>query len=344
MARRSRLFDIVEGLPEAKGSTTPPRAAIRQLRKKMLSMQIKDLARMRMTRKAHEAMPHLATERRNPDLLERVTFIATEDMDRIAWPTVGRILLYLYNEDGLRKAAFERAKKDAPHNGPRWLRTYWEHALQKKLPARRLAKAALEAQPILIELPQHLQLRQGTPLCEEVMVWAVQLCVIEDQPWTDTLRWIERSGTAPRTRRLLLRRILETWPVQQPEDLARSDALMDLYRLAALRMGGPPALRPGLWRDMPDDVRAAGDMAWKIPPLDEERRIFWMVHLHKIVRVDTNAVCAGIVVGDQVYAEALSFAHAIRIYSRTAWEQHFPDLPPETSMRVPREELASLLG
>ena len=61
------------------------------------------------------------------------------------------------------------------------------------------------------------------------------------------------------------------------------------------------------------------------------------------MRVDTNAVCAGIIVGDQVYAEALNFAHAIRVYSRTAWEQHFPDLPPETSMRVAREDLAQLL-
>lgn len=344
MARRSRLVDIVEGLPEAKGSTTPPRAAIRQLRKKMLSMGLGDLARMRMTRKAHEAMPHLATERRHPELLERVTFIATADMDRIAWPTMARILLYLYNEGTLRKAAFERASKEPPQDGPRWLRKYWEHALQKKLPARRLAKAALDANPVLVGVPQHLQLRQGTPLSEEVMVWAVQLCDIGQQPWTETLRWIERSGTAPRTRRLLLRRILEHWPIKKPEDLARSDAMMDLYRLAMLRMGGPPALRPGLWRDMPDHIRAAGDMAWKIPPLDQERRVFWMYHLHRIDRVDVNQVCAGILIGDQVYAEALAFAHAIRIYSREDWERCFPELPPETSMRVPREALPRLLG
>ncbi len=344
MARRSRLVDIVEGLPEAKGSPTPPRAAIRQLRKKMLSMGLGDLARMRMTRKAHEAMPHLATERRNPELLERVTFIATADMDRIGWPTMARILLYLYNEPALRKAAFERAGREAPDVGPRWLRRYWEQALQKKLPARRLAKAALEKQPVLVDVPQHLQLRQGTPLCEEVMVWAVQLCDLERQPWTETLRWIERSGTGPSTRRLLLRRILEHWPVDKPEDLARSDALVDLYKLATARMGGPPSLRPGLWRDMPESVRRSGDQAWRIPPLDQERRLFWIWHLHQIERVDTNAMCAGIVVGDRVFAEALSFAHAVRVYSLEDWERCFPDLPAETSMRVPREALPKLLA
>ncbi len=344
MARRSQLIDIVEGLPEPKGKPTPPRAAIRQLRKKMLSMGISDLARMRMTRKAHEAMPHLATERRNPALLERVSFIATQDMDRISWPTIARILLYLYDESDLRKAAYERARGATPKAGPRWLRQYWEQALQKKMPARRLAKAGLVDEPGLVLLPHHLQLRQGTPLCEEVMVWAVQLCDLEKQPWTETLRWIERSGTAPRTRRLLLRRILERWPVRQPEELADSDALMDLYRLAMLRMAGPPSLRPGLWREMPEGVRRVADLAWRIPPLEAERRLFWVEYLERIERIDSNAVCAGIVIGDRVFAEALSYSDAVRVYDRQAWERCFPELPPETSMRVQRETLPAVLS
>jgi len=344
VARRSQLVDIVAGLPEPKGKPTPPRAAIRQLRKKMMSMGISDLARMRMTRKAHEAMPHLATERRNPALLERVSFIATQDMDRISWPTVARILLYLYDEPGLRKAAWERASSGTPEAGPRWLRHYWEQALQKKMPARRLAKAGLKDEPSLVRLPHHLQLRQGTPLCEELMVWAVQLCDLESQPWTETLRWIERSGTAPRTRRLLLRRILERWTVREPLELARSDALMEIYRLATLRLAGPPSLRPGLWREMPERVREAGDVAWRIPPLEAERRMFWVGYLEAIERVDTNAVCAGVVVGDRVFAEALSYAHAVRVYERSNWERCFPELPTETSMRLQREDLPAILS
>ncbi|MED5374357.1 MAG: hypothetical protein VX899_25285 [Myxococcota bacterium] len=258
-SRPERIQSAVEALPPKKAPLRNSRPSVDAFREQLLSKPVEALARVRLREKALETLPQLATERRNAELRERVLALSVQYAGELRWPTLGRLLPWVIDHDPLRKAVFQRCSAKPPdESAPLWLRRHWKQALARNHGVSRLVDIGLVEQHVLALLLPHLELKGRSPLAEAVLSEAISRYdrgALLDQPWTETLRFIEHSGAPWGPRRRLLRGILAALPEQDPASLRTRPALQELMALSRSRLGSPRT-RPGAWLDLPPHILA----------------------------------------------------------------------------------------
>ena len=261
-ATPTRLREAVGRLPKSRYDPhlTVPHSKVRQLRERLLQIPVEELVNFRLHPRALEALPYLAVEVKNAELRKRVIQIGVNNFDALSWSTLARLLPYLYLEDTLRRPAHRRARKDPPvHPLPRWLTAHWRASLGPRQPGAELAIVESSEQPILARLLPGLGLQTGSPLATRVLEVALEQtsdAQLRQQPYTETLRFIEQSGAAAHLRSGLLHRLLELYlpAVGSPAQLEAQPALQELLALAHKCHHGWPDESSSRWGHLSEPV------------------------------------------------------------------------------------------
>ncbi len=261
-ARPTALTQATERMAPKKAPLRKVKAGVTAFRAQLLSKPVDALTRVRLRPKALEALPLLATERRNPELRARVLALTLQYAKELRWPTLGRLLPWVLDEPAVRKVVFERCSTHSPQSpspggaAPAWIQRYWRAALAKNHHVSRTLDAALKDQPHLARLLADMGLKGASPFAKELLDQAVarhKPAELLAQPWTETLRFIERSSAPWSGRRALLKGILQALP-PAPEHLNSHPGWLELCELAVQKLGHPNA-RVGAWKELPPETR-----------------------------------------------------------------------------------------
>ncbi|MEL6342825.1 MAG: hypothetical protein AAFV53_06805 [Myxococcota bacterium] len=350
-ARPNRLVAAAAALDAPKGELRPSGTALQEQRSRLLQIPIDKLTQFRINPRALDILPTLAVEVHNAPLRARVIALATAQVDDMSWPTLARLLPWLYDVGELRKAARSRARREPPAPPlPRWLVLHWQDVLTRDDPAGSMAAAAVQREPVLARLPRALQLPHGAPLARDTLLAVLKQGDgrwLDSQPYTETLRFIEHSGAAAAVRIALARRVLRRYGggIRATDDL--SEALEELYAVVLQLFQGGPSLRPGMWHGTPPGIRRAARWASRLVALREtfpDHRVqAWRRWLRRIDRIDrVRDIVGGVWIAGTVFAEPLEDASVCRIYTPETWMQFMDDQaasvapirPPKTDQRV----------
>jgi hypothetical protein len=349
-ARPTRIRDAVQALPEPKVRLRKAAPRVDAFRQRLLELSPGELQRMRMRPKALDALPNFASERDNAPLQERVRFLAVRDAARMSWPTAARLFAWLHTDERFRAALGARLEREPPAQGPGWLLDHGRATLLSVAPIPDLVREALATQPVVARLNRHLGIGGGTPLAAAVLDRALSQVRMRDQPYTDTLRWIERSADPWGPRRALLIRLLKRFPAS-PATLRVRPALRELYSVAHARLG-PPDEHPGGW---PVACREAGnavpDLDRLVTPFDpdDDRRDWWPRLAPHVRQVQVVGPVIAFHTRLWVAAERRQ-ASAVRVFAKPAWplvEAALRDgtaLPPPAHRFEDRDALRALLS
>ena len=350
-ARPTRLQEAVDALPMPKGSRTKARRPIAQLRAQLLERSVEQLSQQRMTHKAREVLPYLAVETRNPELRKRIVAMTTLQVGEMRWGLLSQMIPYLWEEEPLRQAAFERAKTDPPQQGPRWLKQHWHAALGASNPPQALARLALKEEPILSRVLGHLEIREGSPLGQAVISATLDLATDEWlglQPYTETLRTIEHSTTDPALRMRLLALVLDRYLRDtQSWQLFSGGPMLELMEVSHSILRGWPDERPGPWQKMPNRAKEIGRRLHFREQLDElfpaeradpmnlhrtwQRLLPWV----KSMQVQRSKGWMTLQIGHHIFLEQIKQPHRCLIYPVTGWWRIWRELkhqPTESTM------------
>ena len=252
----TRLTAAVEKLAPAKGTARNSKRPLSGLRDRLLEISLDELTEYRMNPRAIAALPYLASDA-DPELRMRVTHLATRQIDSFLWPQLAQMLAYFYRERNFCRAAKKRLGKQKPAR-PRWLR--WTEGLGTEELVAQIARGGLGREPVLARLLRTLELSPLSPLGVEVLGDAVRRARLESQPYTETLRFIERSSASFEARFQLLRRILDQYFATA--DVAENSPQAELMALTAHCC----RRRPSSWQQLPPKVRQAASSRVVVTP------------------------------------------------------------------------------
>lgn len=332
-ARPTHLLAAVESLPVLKGTLPSGVLRIQEQRERLLAIPADKVERYRINPRALEILPALATMRRDTELRERVIALAAAQASQMLWPTIARLMPWIYESAVFRKRVYSRARREVPRAPlPMWLVAHWREALGRDDPATLLAHSARHTEPVLARLPGYLQLPVGSPLADRVL--SVALADrgddwLDSQPYTETLRFIESSSASPTTRAALLRRILTRYGVQPRTPSALTPAHEELFAVADQLLQGSALDRPGAWRGVPAAAHRVARWSGLLralqsgfgttdPRVTSWRR--WLRHISHVEQVGEGII--GVQVGLYVFAEPREASRVCRVYPHTVWKQH----------------------
>jgi hypothetical protein len=328
-ARPITLTDAAEGMPLPKGDVPTEPLRIAAQRDRLLAIPVAELARYRINARALVILPVLAIETTNSPLRKRVIALSIAQAEQLTWPTLARLLPWIYMEDDFRRKIHARAQKSPPpSDAPLWLRAHWRAVLGREGPAAALAEAGLTNEPTLAGLLNHLRLPVGTPLSAAVLRAVLHsrddawLC---GQPFTETLRFIESSGADPSARIPLIRRILSRYASRIRDPGQLEGAMLELMLLARQQLSGWPRPHSGAWHGLPASVLLVGRWCQRRDNLitafgaDDFRVDTWLPWLRHITAIETAGAVVGVTLGARVFAELAESATVCRIYSPPTW-------------------------
>ena len=270
-ARPTALKRATEALPPKKAPLRKVKAGVTAFRAQLLSKPVEALTRVRLRPKALEALPLLATELRNPELRERVLALTVQYAKELRWPTLGRLLPWVIDEPQVRRVVHERCSERSPQQPgpggptPAWIERHWRAALAKNHYVDRTLDLALAEQPVLAELLDGLGLQGASPFATSLLEQAVARhspAQLLEQPWTQTLRFIEHSKAPWSGRRAMLLGILHGLP-PFPAELRAQPPWLELSALAVQRLGHPSE-RPGAWKGQSQATRDLVSQAYRV--------------------------------------------------------------------------------
>jgi hypothetical protein len=246
--RPARLTAAVDKLAPAKGTPRVSRRPLSGLRARLLEVSLEELIAYRLNPRAVAALPYLASDT-DGELRTRVTALAAKQIDSFTWPQLAQMLAFLYDDADFCRVAKKRLVQQPAR--PRWLR--WTRGLGTEKLVTDIARGGLGRQPVLARLLKTLELSPLSPLGVAVLGKAAQKVPLESQPYTETLRFIERSSAAFEPRFQLLRRILEQY---FPEEVvvAPESPQAELLALAVHCCRGEPN-ESSMWRHLPAKVQ-----------------------------------------------------------------------------------------
>lgn len=327
-ARPHRLAAAVAALPESKGDVRASGEALAAQRARLLTIPVEKLSSYRINPRALEILPTLAVEVRNAPLRERVIALTVSQIEQMAWPTLARLFPWVYDVEDVRRLAHARAKQAPPTLPlPRWLVMHWREAFGRKSPPQALAAAITTREPVLSRQLRYLQLSPDTPLASAVLEAVLDPADagwLDNQPYTETLRFLEQSGVQARVRIRLMHQILSRFGglVSSPFDI---DApIEEVFAVARKVLVDMPQNRPGLWDGVPPTAlrvaRWCGRLAQLRRALPPQRVEDWRQWLRRIDRVDVvGEHVAGVWVTGHVFAEPRKDAEIARVYLAHQW-------------------------
>lgn len=326
-ARPTALTRATEALPPKKAPLRKVKAGVTAFRAQLLSKPVEALTRVRLRPKALEALPLLATELRNPELRERVLALTLQYAKELRWPTLGRLLPWVIDEPQVRKVVHERCSERSPQQpspggpAPAWIKQHWRSALAKNHHIGRTLDAALAEQPVLAKLLSDLGLEGASPFAKVLLDRAVARhspAQLLEQPWTETLRFIEHSKAPWSGRKAMLLGILKGLP-PFPTELSDQPPWLELSTLAVQRLGHP-SQRPGAWKEQSQATRDLISRAHQVSaplrafPARDPRAWMWMrLGAQSAERVGPAVLVA---MGDWICAERAGSPAAVRVWSK----------------------------
>ena len=325
-ARPDALKRATDGLAPKKAPLRKVKAGVTAFRAQLLSKPVDALTRVRLRPKALEALPLLATELRNPELRERVLALTLQYAKELRWPTLGRLLPWVIDEPQVRRVVHERCSERSPQQpgpggpAPAWIERHWRAALAKNHYISRTLDVTLAEQPVLAELLAGLGLQGASPFSTTLLERAVARhspAQLLEQPWTETLRFIEHSKAPWSGRKAMLVGILQALPAS-PARLAEHPAWLELSGLAVQRLG-LPSERPGAWKEQSQATQEMVSSAYQLAaplrafPERDPRAWMWMrLDARSAERVGPAVL---LTVGRWICAERASSPAAVRIWS-----------------------------
>lgn len=342
-ARPQRLAAAVSELSKPRQPPATRTLRIEQQRQRLLAISPEKISRYRINPRALEILPELATLQRDPELQQRVIALSIAQLPQMPWKTLSRLTPWIYTDDAFRGHLREfLTQNPPPKETPVWLAKHWRAALNEQAPARQLAAVGCQHQPVRAQLLRDLQLSPNSPLGERVLTHAVQMDDVDwlgEQPFTQTLRFIEHSSASVAARHVLLRKLLNRYGalVQTPQHL--NAAMMELFSVAHHAFGGLSSHR---WHG----VCAAATQAaqWcavlrgfvEIFGEDDPRAAFWRRWLSHVRAVDVlGEDVTAVWVGTWVFAEPRNNARLCRVYDERTWMAHCRAQAQSTALLAP---------